>query len=48
LRVATDSAYVAAFGAAGSHALVLLLLDTQHYGTLIAQVFFGLWQQFSI
>jgi hypothetical protein len=22
---------------------VLLLLDTQHYGTLIAQVFFGLW-----
>ena len=33
----------AAFGAAGSNALVLLLLDTQHYGTLIAQVFFGLW-----
>src|SRR5205814_5938984 len=23
--------------------LVLLLLDTQHYGSLIAQVFFGLW-----
>jgi hypothetical protein len=22
---------------------VLLLLDTQHYGTLVAQVFFGLW-----
>jgi hypothetical protein len=22
---------------------VLLLLDIQHYGTLIAQVFFGLW-----
>jgi len=22
---------------------VLLLLDTQHYGTLSAQVFFGLW-----
>ena len=22
---------------------MLLLLDTQHYGTLIAQVFFGLW-----
>ena len=22
---------------------VLLLLDAQHYGTLIAQVFFGLW-----
>ena len=23
--------------------LVLLLLDTQHYGFLIAQIFFGLW-----
>src|SRR5271154_4976241 len=43
LRVATDSSYSAAFGAAGSNALVLLLLDTQHYGTLSAQVFFGLW-----
>jgi Domain of unknown function (DUF4386) len=43
LRVATDGAYAAAFGAAGSDALVLLLLDTQHYGTLVAQVFFGLW-----
>ena len=32
-----------AFGTAGSNALVLLLLDTQHYGTLSAQVFFGLW-----
>ena len=43
LRVATDSAYAAAFGTTGSNALVLLLLDTQHYGVLIAQVFFGLW-----
>src|SRR5207244_67604 len=43
LRVATDSSYAAAFGTAGSNALVLLLLDTQHYGTLIAQIFFGLW-----
>ena len=43
LQVATDSSYVAAFGAAGSNALVLLLLDIQHYGTLAAQVFFGLW-----
>ena len=43
LRVATDSSYVTAFGAAGSNALVLLLLDIQHYGTLSAQVFFGLW-----
>jgi hypothetical protein len=43
LRVANDSSYAAAFGTAGSNALVLLLLDTQHYGTLVAQVFFGLW-----
>jgi Domain of unknown function (DUF4386) len=43
LRVATDSSYAAAFGTAGSNALVLLLLDTQHYGILIAQIFFGLW-----
>ena len=43
LRVATDGTYAAAFGAAGSDALVLLLLDIQHYGTLVAQVFFGLW-----
>ncbi len=43
LRVATDSSYATAFGVAGSNALVLLLLDTQHYGTLVAQVFFGLW-----
>ncbi len=43
LRVATDSSYASAFGTAGSNAIVLLLLDTQHYGTLIAQVFFGLW-----
>jgi hypothetical protein len=43
LRVATDSSYAAAFGTAGSNALVMLLLDTQHFGTLSAQVFFGLW-----
>ena len=43
LRVATDSTYTAAFGVAGANALVLLLLDIQHYGTLAAQVFFGLW-----
>jgi len=43
LRVATDTTYAAAFGVAGSNALALLLLDTQHYGTLAAQVFFGLW-----
>jgi len=43
LRIATDSSYATAFGIAGSNSLVLLLLDTHHYGTLIAQVFFGLW-----
>jgi hypothetical protein len=43
LQVATGESYVTAFSAAGSNALVLLLLDIQHYGTLSAQVFFGLW-----
>lgn len=43
LVVATDMSYTAAFGAAGSNALVLLLLDMQHYGFIIAQIFFGLW-----
>lgn len=43
LRVATDSSYATALGTAGSNALVMLLLDTQHYGLLIAQIFFGLW-----
>lgn len=41
--VATAPAYGTAFGAAGANALVLLLLDMQHYGFLIAQIFFGLW-----
>ena len=43
LRVATGAVNLAAFGTAGSNALVLLLLDTQHYGIFIAQIFFGLW-----
>lgn len=42
-RVASDATYVAAFGAAGVNALVLLLLEIEHYGILAAQVFFGLW-----
>ncbi|MGP8215357.1 MAG: DUF4386 domain-containing protein [Bacteroidia bacterium] len=43
LRVATDNSYVTAWGVSGSNSIVLLLLDAQHYGTLIAQIFFGLW-----
>ena len=43
LQVATDGSYVTAFGAGGAHALVLLLLQIEHYGILAAQVFFGLW-----
>jgi hypothetical protein len=43
VRVATDPSYEVALGTAGSHALVLLLLDLHHYGFLVAQIFFGLW-----
>jgi hypothetical protein len=43
LRVASDPSYAAAFGVAGSNALVLLLLDMHYYGYFIAQIFFGLW-----
>jgi hypothetical protein len=43
LRVATGAVNMGAIGIGGSNALVLLLLDTQHYGILIAQIFFGLW-----
>jgi hypothetical protein len=43
LRVATGAVDLSALGTTGSHAMVLLLLDTQHYGFLIAQIFFGLW-----
>jgi hypothetical protein len=43
LRAATGAINLAAFGTAGSNALALLLLDTQHYGVFIAQIFYGLW-----
>src|ERR1700730_13640025 len=43
LRVATGAVNLAGFGAAGSNAIALLLVDAQHYGLLIAQVFMGLW-----
>ncbi|RJT81821.1 DUF4386 domain-containing protein [Arthrobacter cheniae] len=43
VQVATDDSYTSAFGLLGSEALVLLLLEIQHYAVLAAQVFFGLW-----
>jgi hypothetical protein len=43
LLVATEHAYAAAFGAAGSNVLALLLLDMHHYGSLVARIFMGLW-----
>src|SRR5947208_11436441 len=43
LRAAIGAVNLDAFGTAGSKAVVLLLLDTQHYGIFIAQIFFGLW-----
>ena len=38
IAVATEPSYAAAFGVDGGHALVLLLMDLQHYGYLIAQL----------
>ncbi len=43
LLVATEHGYAAAFGAAGSNAMALLLLDRCHYGSLVAEIFMGLW-----
>lgn len=43
LLVATDPTYAAALGVEGGDALVYLLLDLQHHGYLVAQIFFGLW-----
>jgi hypothetical protein len=43
LRIATGAVDMAALGATGSSALVLLMVDMQHYGLLAAQIFFGLW-----
>jgi hypothetical protein len=43
LRVASGAVNLGSIGASGSQALVLLLLDAQHYGLLVAQIFFGLW-----
>ncbi len=43
LQIATSSTYLAAWGTTGVNAMVLLMLDMQHHGLLIAQIFFGLW-----
>ncbi len=43
MRVATGAVNLGGFGAVGSNAVALLLLDAQHYGLLIASIFFGLW-----
>jgi hypothetical protein len=43
LRAASGAINLVAFGTAGSNTLALLLLDIQHYGVFIAQIFYGLW-----
>jgi hypothetical protein len=43
LRAAAGDVNLSAVGAAGSNALVLLLVDAQHYGIFAAGIFFGLW-----
>jgi hypothetical protein len=43
LRVATGAVNLASLGAAGSNSVALLMVDAQHYGLLIASIFFGLW-----
>ena len=43
LRIATGAVSFGAIGAGGSNAVALLFVDAQHYGLLIAQIFFGLW-----
>lgn len=41
LMVATDPVYTAGMTPAATHGLVLLLVDMQHQGYVIAQIFFG-------
>ena len=43
VRIATGAVDFSVLGFAGSNAMVLLLLDAQHHGILVAQIFFGLW-----
>jgi hypothetical protein len=43
LRVATGAVDTGSLGGPAANALVLVLLDAQHYGIFVAQLFFGLW-----
>lgn len=43
MQVATERSYAAALGSGGANALVLMLLDAQHYGSSSAAIFMGLW-----
>ena len=43
LLVATETSYAATFSPETTEGLVLLLMELQHHGYLIAQIFFGLW-----
>jgi hypothetical protein len=43
LRVATGAVDASALGTSGSNTMVLMLLDAQHYGIFVAELFFGLW-----
>ncbi|MEP6479385.1 MAG: DUF4386 domain-containing protein [Rhodoglobus sp.] len=43
LQIATGAVDASSIGVSGSNSLVLLMLDAQHYGIFVAQLFFGLW-----
>ncbi|MEO8093598.1 MAG: DUF4386 domain-containing protein [Pseudolysinimonas sp.] len=43
LRIATGAVDASSLGDSGSNALVLAMVDVQHYGIFVAQLFFGLW-----
>lgn len=42
-QVSAEGSYLTAFGLPGTNALVLLMLEVQHYAYLAAQVFSALW-----
>ncbi|WP_354576605.1 DUF4386 domain-containing protein [Frigoribacterium sp. UYMn621] len=43
LQIATGAVDASSLGVSGSNSLVLMMLDAQHYGIFVAQLFFGLW-----